>query len=194
MHPEAASTTSTARFAFRARRRGLRFECRLDRGRWSRCTTPRTYTGLGVGRHRFSVRSARARRHGRPSSYRWTQFEPRPFSIEPHLGGVPSLFPGAGPVSLPVTLVNPNPMPIQVTSLGVAITADIPGCGAATNFESLPSSASLAAPVTVPAEGSIELPNATTTAPAIGLRDLPFNQDACQGAELPLRFSGEAHG
>jgi hypothetical protein len=46
----------------------------------------------------------------------------------------------------------------------------------------------------VPANGSASLPAAGVAAPTIALRDLPFNQDACQGARFPLAFSGRARG
>lgn len=193
-HPETVSTSATAIFAFRAKDRTAQFECSLDGRTWSRCAKRTTYRGLGFGEHTFSVRMVRGRRHGRSSSYRWFLLEPKPFSIEPRVAELGDLFPGSGPVSLPVTIVNPNPVPIFVTALGVAVNADLPGCESAANFEALPSSASAAAPVVVPAGGSVELPSAAASAPALGLRELPFNQDACQGAHVPLLFSGEAHG
>jgi hypothetical protein len=193
-HPQATSTVHNARFAFRVRGAKRRFECHLDSGPWTRCAAPVVYRGLAVGSHSFSVRVRAKRRHGRASTYRWTLLEPKPFSVEPRLAGIPDLFPGAGSVQLPVTLTNPNPVPILVTAIRVAVSADPPGCESTSNFELLPSSASAASPVLVPAGGVVDLPSATATAPAIGLRDLPLNQDACQGAEVPLLFTGEAHG
>lgn len=192
--PEPVSTVTDARFAFTARGRGRRFECRLDTGAWSRCATPTSYAGLGVGGHLFSVRVAAGRRHGPSSDYRWTLLEPKRFSVEPRFGALPDLFPGAPAVTLPVTLSNPNPVPILVTSVRVVFGADPPGCDRDSNLEAIPSSASEAAPVLVPAGGTVDLPSATASAPAIALRDLPFDQDACQGAQVPLEFTGEAHG
>jgi hypothetical protein len=46
----------------------------------------------------------------------------------------------------------------------------------------------------VPAEGSASLPSATVSAPTIAMLNLPVNQDACQGVEIPLDFAGEAQG
>jgi hypothetical protein len=193
-HPQATSTSSTARFAFLARGAGRRFECRLDAGRWAPCVAPAVYRILSVGAHVFSVRVKSGRRHGRASAYWWTLLEPKPFSIEPRLTTLPDLFPGAGTVQLPVTISNPNPVPILVTAVRVALTADPPGCDGADNLEVLPSNVSDAMPVLVPAGGKVDLPSGMASAPAIGLRELPVNQDACQGAELPLLFTGEAHG
>jgi hypothetical protein len=189
------STTSTVRFTFSAPGRGLRFQCRLDASRWKSCRNSITFSGLPVGDHRFSVR-ARGRR-GRSSAattYNWILVEPKPFSIEPQLADLDDLVPGAGPVALPVRLSNPNSVPISITSIRVAVSADPSGCESATNVELIPSSLSSAAPLTLPAGGSVTLPAAGIAAPAIALRDLPFNQDACQGVEFPLVFSGEAHG
>lgn len=193
-HPQMTSTSPTARFAFVARGARRRFECKLDSGSWTRCAAPAIYRGLATGPHTFSVRVWAGRWRGRTSAYRWTLLEPKQFSIEPDLTGLPGLFPGAGSVQLPVTLSNPNPVPILVTAIRVAVSADPPGCDSTANFELVPSNASDDAPVLVPAGGSVDLPSATASAPAIGLRELPLNQDACQGAELPLSFTGEAHG
>lgn len=47
-----------ARFEFAASSGAAfsRFECRLDGGAWSRCSSPKTYTALVGGPHRFEVR------------------------------------------------------------------------------------------------------------------------------------------
>jgi CSLREA domain-containing protein len=44
-------------FRFKSSQRGSRFECRLDRGRFKRCRTPKRYRRLKVGRHVFKVRA-----------------------------------------------------------------------------------------------------------------------------------------
>jgi len=193
-HPQMTATSSTARFAFLARGLARRFECKVDSARWRPCTTPAVYRGLRSGSHAFSVRVRAGTRHGPASSYRWTLLEPRGFSIEPRLGDLPALFPGAAPTQLPLTLSNPNPVPILVTAVSVAIAAEPPGCESGANFQVLPSSASAAAPVLVPAGGSVDLPSEAGSAPAIGLRERPLNQDACQGGRLSLLFDGEARG
>jgi len=91
-------------------------------------------------------------------------------------------------------LTNPNPETIFVTSLTVNVSADPDGCDSATNFELIPATASATTPLEIPAGATVTLPAQGIAAPAIAMRELPFSQDACQGAELPLRFSGEAHG
>jgi hypothetical protein len=193
-HPERVSTTTTARFAFAAKAKAARFQCRLDSAPWRPCTATGTYSGLALGAHAFSVRTLSGRRHGRASSYRWTLVDPKPLSIVARLDGLSELYPGAPAQALPLTVSNPNAVPIQVTAVRVSISADPPGCDGASNFELIPSSASASSPIAIPAGASVELPSPSATAPAIALRDLPVDQDACKGVQLPLLFSGEAHG
>lgn len=130
---------------------------------------------------------------GRAVHFSWQQLEPKPFSIEPR-GTTEGMLPGDPPQPLPVLIFNPNPVPIEVTSLTVALAEDPPGCPGNPNFELTPASASPSAPLTVPASGSVSLPSATVSAPTIALRNLPVNQNACQGARVQLALSGEAHG
>jgi len=55
--PSGTTLSPTARFLFTSTERRSRFECKLDKQRWSRCRTPKTYTNLEGGRHTFSVRA-----------------------------------------------------------------------------------------------------------------------------------------
>jgi hypothetical protein len=130
---------------------------------------------------------------GRAARFSWQQVEPKPFSIEPR-GTSEGMLPGDPPQPLPVLILNPNSVPIEVTSLTVAFAEDPPGCPGDPNFELVPASASPSAPLTVPASSSASLPSATVSAPTIALRNLPINQNACQGARVQLIFSGQAHG
>jgi hypothetical protein len=194
-HPAMTSSTSTASFSFRAPRGAPRFQCRVDASRWKRCRTPLVLTGLLPGEHSFSVRAkSRRGRHSAATRFRWRLFEPKTFAVEPRLSSLGALYPGAPAQALPVVLRNPNPVPILLTSLKVVATADPLGCESAANLELTPSSVSPAAPLALPAEASVALPAPGVSAPAIALRDLPVNQDACQGVRFPLAFSGEAHG
>jgi hypothetical protein len=183
-----------------------RFQCRLDGGEWRACGSPHWLGGLGLGEHRFAVRAFT--RDGRPGpavDHSWRQREaapapepqpepgdPKPFTIEPG-GGLADLHPGDPAQPLPVLVTNPNSVPIEVTSLTVAIAGESPNC-TAENFELTPSSASPAAPLPVPAGDSVSLPTANVSAPAIAMLNLPVNQDPCRGAEIPLVLSGEARG
>jgi len=195
MHPDKLATSNLAKFAFSVRNGKPRFQCRLDSRAWGTCQSPVSFSKLAVGNHSFLVRSIGPRkRYGKTARFRWQVLEPKDFSITPQLGGLGALYPGAPAQALPLTITNPNPVPILVTGLQVRATADPPGCGSAENLVLSGSSASSAAPIKVPASGSVSLPAPGASAPSIQLRDLPVSQDACQRAQFPLAFSGTARG
>lgn len=194
-HPAKTSLSISAGFKFDSAQRDLRFQCRLDGDGWKACQGSIVFRRLAVGAHTFAVRALN-RAGGRSSAARfsWTRAEPKSFSITPQLAGLNALYPGAAPVPLPLVLTNPNGAPILVTSLRVAVTGNPVGCDSASNLNLIPSSASPAAPIKIPARASVSLPAAGVSSPSIQLRDLPVNQDACQRAQFPLAFSGEARG
>ncbi len=194
MHPDKVSPSASAKFGFSARGRNPRFQCRLDKRSWTACKSPFVANRLAVGLHGFSVRTAMRGKHGKAARFRWRVLEPKDFSIAPRLGGLRALYPGAPAQALPLVLSNPNPVPIFVTDLQVRATADPAGCASAENLILSGFSASSAAPIKIPAGGSASLPAPGASAPAIQLRDLPVNQDACQRAQFPLAFSGKARG
>jgi hypothetical protein len=127
---------------------------------------------------------------GSPS--RPEQVDPKPFAIEAR-GELEDLYPGNPPQPVPILITNPNSVPIEVTSLTIAIAGDPPNCSAE-NFALTPSSVSPTTPLAVPASNSVSLPTATASAPAVAMLNLAVNQDACRNAEVPLVFNGEAHG
>jgi hypothetical protein len=171
------------------------FECRLDGGRWDGCASPYRLRALEPGVHFFAVRALnRGGLSGAVARYRWALLEARDFTVEPLTGALEELMPGAPPQELPVRIGNPNPAPIEVTRLTVTAAPEAPGCTGDPNFAVTPSSLSAAAPLAVPAGGSVSLPTATATAPTLTLRELPVDQNACQGATVRLHFSGEARG
>jgi len=195
MHPNKLATSTRAKFDFAAGAGKPRFQCRLDSRSWSACQAPLVFAKLAVGSHSFSVRVLGARgRHGSAARFRWRVLEPMDFSITPQLAGLGPLYPGAAAQALSLTIANPNPVPIFVTSLQVKATTDPAGCASAENLILSGSSASPAAPIRVPASGSLSLPAPGASAPSIQLRDLPVNQDACQRSQFPLSLSGRARG
>jgi hypothetical protein len=175
--------------------RWRRFQCRFDGSEWSACSSPARFAGLEPGDHTFAVRALNRRgRSGPPAHYRWAQLAPQKFTVDSLAGALEELMPGAPAQPLPVRIGNPNPVPIEVVALTVAATPDGLGCPSDPNFVVTPSSVSPAAPLRVPAGGSVSLPTATVTAPTLALRELPIDQNACQGATVHLDFSGEARG
>lgn len=175
--------------------RWRRFQCRLDEGEWGSCSSPYRLPDLEPADHAVAVRALSPRgRPGPAAHYRWTQLAPQEFTVESRVDSLQALMPGDQPQPLPVLIVNPNPVPIEVTSLTVVVTPEAPGCDAGSNFAITPSSVSTGAPLSIPAGGSAELPGAAATAPAISMRELTVDQNACQGAALRLDFAGEARG
>jgi CSLREA domain-containing protein len=51
-------TTTTAVFRFESNLAGSSFQCKLDGGPFRNCHSPKVYTGLKPGKHRFEVRAA----------------------------------------------------------------------------------------------------------------------------------------
>jgi hypothetical protein len=73
-HPRVNSNDSSPTFEFRSSESGSHFECRLDGGSWSLCSSPKTYQGLASGRHVFRVRARDAAGNvdRTPASWTWT--------------------------------------------------------------------------------------------------------------------------
>jgi large repetitive protein len=63
-----------ATFTFTATEENVTYECRLDGGSWSPCTSPTTYEGLLDGTHTFDVRAkdAAGNEDPTPATHTWT--------------------------------------------------------------------------------------------------------------------------
>ena len=55
--PKGTIRSRTARFTFRSNEAGSRFQCKLDKGAWKACSSPKTYRNLKKGSHTFQVRA-----------------------------------------------------------------------------------------------------------------------------------------
>ena len=55
--PTGTTTSTSASFQFNATEPGSTFQCRLDNGTWSDCTSPKDHTNLTTGNHTFEVRA-----------------------------------------------------------------------------------------------------------------------------------------
>ena len=72
--PPANTSSTTATFDLGSNEPGSTFECRLDGGPYSPCTTPKTYTALADGSHVFDVRATDPAGNvdTSPATYIWT--------------------------------------------------------------------------------------------------------------------------
>ncbi|MHB8491171.1 MAG: hypothetical protein ACYDA6_03010 [Solirubrobacteraceae bacterium] len=104
-----------------------------------------------------------------------------------------TLAPGGSALPIPLKLFNPNPVPIYVTEIKVSVASSPPGCPASENVTITQSSLSAFSPVTLPPGGNVTLPVAGASEPTIQFLNLPVNQNACQGANFPLLYYGNAH-
>jgi len=55
--PKTKSTSTTAKFKFKSNEAGSKFQCKLDKGRFKTCRSPKTYKKLKPGKHAFKVRA-----------------------------------------------------------------------------------------------------------------------------------------
>jgi hypothetical protein len=188
-----ANTTdeTTATFTFTDSDAGASFLCRRDSGSFSACTSPKTYTGLSLGTHSFSVEARDAVGNvSDPTSYSWTieQTAGLSFAIS---GNAPSpLYPGAAAEPLAITLTNPNHSTIYVTALSAAVQSTS-ASGCLTSWFQMGPASIPAGGIAVPAGGSATVPAAE--APMIRMIDSGTNQDVCKNAGLTLAYTGSAH-
>jgi hypothetical protein len=74
--PAGSTTATSATFAWTGEPGGS-FECALDGGSWSPCTSPHTATGFALGAHTWSVRQTDAVGHtGTAATHAWTVVAP----------------------------------------------------------------------------------------------------------------------
>jgi hypothetical protein len=168
------------------------YVCKLDDGFYWPCSRPKTYTGLELGEHTFTVRAIDwAGNVSQAATYPWTIEETgMPFTIDGDADGL--LYPGQW-VDIPLSITNPNPVAIHVTALTVTVTNDPAGCPNGTNVLVQQSDA---APVTnelTVAAGATDWEIPSSFWPRIQLAETGLDQDACQGQSFDLDYAGSAH-
>ncbi len=192
--PPDPSTSATSTFAWSssdpAPASGVdHYECSKENGSYATCLSPHTYAvqTTSNGLHQFAVRAVDAAGNVSPvASYTWKvdKGSPQNFTIT---GAVSGLKPSSSFTEIPVTITNPNAEMLYVTSLDVGV-AGVTGCDAS-NFATQGWAASTSSPkFPVAASSSATAP--TGKRPAIRLKDLAGNQDACKSKTLTLTFTG----
>jgi hypothetical protein len=71
--PKARSGSTTAKFKFKSNEAGSTFQCKLDKGKFKTCRSPKTYKKLKPGKHVFKVRATdKAGNVGKPAKRKFT--------------------------------------------------------------------------------------------------------------------------
>jgi hypothetical protein len=71
--PKAKTTSTTAKFKFKSNEGGSKFQCKLDKGKFKSCKSPKTYKKLKPGKHVFKVRAIdKAGNIGKPAKRKFT--------------------------------------------------------------------------------------------------------------------------
>jgi CSLREA domain-containing protein len=71
--PKAKSAGTTAKFKFKSNEAGSKFQCKLDKGKFKNCRSPKTYKKLKAGKHVFKVRAIdKAGNVGKPAKRKFT--------------------------------------------------------------------------------------------------------------------------
>jgi hypothetical protein len=178
-----------ATFAWTDSATNVSFECSIDNGPRFSCTSPYSFSvsSSGNGLHQFSVRAIdTSGKASADASYSW-KVNKIGFTLSGTVLG--SLTPGAWqPIAITVT--NPNNFTIYVTALNVSVSSSPSTCQGSTNIEFQQSPLSTSHTTSVPANGSASV--AVADRPQIRLKNLPINQNACQGASFGLLYTGTA--
>ncbi|MCU1588667.1 MAG: putative internalin [Frankiales bacterium] len=195
--PSDPASGATQTFAFTDSEALVGFACSVENRAFVTCASPHTYVvdTRSQGLHQFEVRAVDTA--GNVSSNARYAFRVAQgagglsFVIS---GGVSDLVLGVWQV-LPLHIPNPNSVPMYVTALTVTVSADSSpaGCLSGANIELQQSDISATHRVTVPANGSVDLPAQGVSAPQIRLQDLPTKQDFCKSRSFALTYTATAN-
>lgn len=116
--PSGSVTQDSATFQFSSEA-GAQFECSLDGGSWSACTSPHALTGLSKGAHTFQVRASDAALNvdASPASRTWTIVAPAP---DPEPETTPPVTPE--PETTPPVAPEPKAPPKLITTVTTGTT------------------------------------------------------------------------
>ncbi len=130
--PTGTVAGADATFTFSANESGSTFECQLDSGGFSPCTSPRVLNSLGEGAHTFAVRATDPWNNaGAPDTQAWTIDFPDPPSNEFTFGRA-KLDRGKGTAALAVQIPGPGDLALAASKKVRASEARAEAAGKAT--------------------------------------------------------------
>jgi hypothetical protein len=194
--PPNPSSSTTAVFAWSAPAPDVvEYQCGVEDGPFYECTSPQILTGLSLGDHEFEVYAVDAAGNQSPDNeFHWRIVSGTVQPVTIAGDAVAAVFPGGPAVAFATQLSNPNAVPVTVTSLATTrVDASFPAGCSPGDFSIIPSNASLANPITIPASGSVTLPDpiyAPGVTPPMVLMADDGNQDACAGATFTVSYGG----
>ena len=117
--PPNVTSSTIATFAFSSTDVGATFECQLDGGGFSICTSPETYSDLNAGTHTFAVRAidSLGNYDPTPATYTWTidlALEPGTFEFV----DMPSVVTTTQPIQIHGRVVPPNSLTGLMVTVG----------------------------------------------------------------------------
>ncbi len=197
LKPADPSSTATSKFAWTEAESGTTFQCSIENGPWTGCTSPFTFEAAvdtsNSGQHQFAVRAIDAAGNAsEPTTYKWKVVKDSGQNLVIN-GSVTGLQIGIEK-SVPVTINNPNSVPIYVSNINVTLTVSASsGSCTASNFQTTNWTAATAAQeLLVPANATnFAVPAADQ--PKLKLVNLPTNQDVCKSKSFTLTFNGSGH-
>jgi hypothetical protein len=214
--PPDPNSVSTSNFTWHDGEAGVTYLCSTENGAFSStvpsaggpaqpCSSPLSYVVATTnnGQHQFAVEAVDALGNvSQAIFYSWKvdKGSIQNFTISGNASGL--LYPGGPARPIPVTVNNPNSIPIYVTALSVsAPTNTANGCNhndlafvPASGAVDLSTATSSPNALVVPANGSVTLPAQGVSAPTIQLNDNHLNQTpACAGQTFTLTYTASAH-
>ncbi len=69
--PRVQTTKHTAKFRFSSPNRQAELQCKLDKGKFKSCKSPKKLKNIGDGKHVFQARAVAGALVGKPDKYRW---------------------------------------------------------------------------------------------------------------------------
>jgi hypothetical protein len=198
--------SSTVMFTFTDPEANVNFQCSVDGGAWSPCTSPQTYYAMSAGTHEFDVRAKdQAGNIGDFNGWKWQENGAtgtgQPFVISGSANG--TLYPGGAPAPINLSLKNPNSVTIYVSSVTVAWAASSAVTGpnitptrpcttsdfVVTQFSGPVSAAN---PIVIPAGQTVTLQGlgfVPSALPNVRMKETGVLQDGCKGATLKCHDS-----